>query len=412
MSSRFLSPPHVSIGLERCHSTSQRSWQQNLAQGEASAASENLGNGGIAVRARVSGRQRFWPGKLREETKVVCRLSGFHATSHSIARFAGSRINKFTLTPGLRPGLHSVAVFDGSLSKPCARGLLETLLILFFVGWSIGCSRHRTPASNVVHSIEVVPVVRPAGILRVCADPNNLPFSNQKQEGFENRIADLLARDLGEHVEYTWWAQRRGFFRNTLKAGMCDLVIGVPAGFEMALTTAPYYRSTYVFVSRKDRNFGITSFDDPRLHDLKVGVQMVGDDFSNSPPAHALTNRGIITNVKGYSVYGDYAQPNPPARIIEAVERGDVDVAIVWGPLAGYFAKRSHLPLQIVPVTPQMDRSYLPLVFDIAMGVRRGDNDLRDQVEQVLEKRRPEIDRILAEYGVPRVDVEKGDGGG
>ena len=274
-----------------------------------------------------------------------------------------------------------------------------------------GCAHRAVNQPQLVLNASTPQITRPPGLLRVCADQNNLPFSNEKQEGFENKIADLLAHDLGERLEYTWWAQRRGFFRNTLKAGACDLVMGVPAGLEMALTTAPYYRSTYVFVSRKNRQLDVTSFDDPRLRNVKVGVQMVGDDFSNSPPAHALTNRGIITNVKGYSVYGDYAQPNPPARIIEAVERGDVDVAIVWGPLAGYFAKRSHLPLQIVPVTPQMDRSYLPLVFDIAMGVRRGDNDLRDQVEQVLEKRRPEIDRILAEYGVPRVDVAKGGGG-
>jgi quinoprotein dehydrogenase-associated probable ABC transporter substrate-binding protein len=253
-------------------------------------------------------------------------------------------------------------------------------------------------------------ISRPAGVLRVCADPNNLPFSNEKQEGFENKIADVVARGLQERVEYTWWAQRRGFFRNTLRAGNCDLVVGVPAGFEMALTTPPYYRSTYVFLSRKDRKLDVESFDDPRLHNLKVGVQMVGDDFSNSPPAHALTNRGIITNVKGYSVYGDYSQPNPPARIVEAVARGDVDIAVVWGPLAGYFAKRSRVPLQITQVWPQMDRSYLPFVFDIAMGVRRGDNDLRDQVERVIEEQRPEIDRILSEYGVPRVDAGKGGG--
>jgi len=274
-----------------------------------------------------------------------------------------------------------------------------------------GCARHsRTPA-RANSSVPAQTFTRPPGVLRVCADPNNLPFSNEKREGFENKIADLLGRELGERIEYTWWAQRRGFFRNTLKAGLCDLVVGVPAGFEMALTTAPYYRSTYVFVSRKDHNLDVSSFDDPRLHNLKVGVQMVGDDFSNSPPAHALTNRGIIANVKGFSVYGDYAQPNPPARIVEAVERGDVDIAIVWGPLAGYCAKRSRVPLQIAPVTPQMDRTYLPFVFDIAMGVRRGDNDLRDQIEQVLETRRAEINRILATYGVPRVDVVKGAGG-
>jgi mxaJ protein len=179
----------------------------------------------------------------------------------------------------------------------------------------------------------------------------------------------------------------------------------------MALTTAPYYRSTYVFVSRKDRHLEISSLDDPRLRTLKVGVQMVGDDFSNSPPAHALTNRGIITDVKGFSVYGDYAKPNPPARIVEAVERGDVDVAIVWGPLAGYFARISRVPLSIVGVSPQIDQSYLPFVFDIAMGVRRGDNELRDQIESVIEKRRAEIDHILAEYGVPRVGAERGGAG-
>jgi mxaJ protein len=272
-----------------------------------------------------------------------------------------------------------------------------------------GCTHRRQAIVRADSPAAAQAFIRPPGVLRVCADPNNLPFSNDKLEGFENKIADLLAQDLGGRVEYTWWAQRRGFFRNTLRAGACDLVVGVPAGFEMALTTAPYYRSTYVFVSRSDRKLGVTSFDDARLRNLKVGVQMVGDDFSNSPPAHALTNRGIITNVKGFSVYGDYAQPNPPARIVEAVEHGDVDIAIVWGPLAGYFARRSRVALQITPVSPQMDRSYLPFVFDIAMGVRRGDNDLRDQIERVLEKRRPEINRILAEYGVPRVDVEKGE---
>ena len=254
-------------------------------------------------------------------------------------------------------------------------------------------------------------VTRPAGVLRVCADPNNLPFSNQRGEGFENKIAELLAQDMGERVEYTWWAQRRGFFRNTLKAGMCDVVIGVPSGFEMALTTKPYYRSTYVFLSRKDRHLNVSSFDDPLLKKLRIGVQMIGDDFSNAPPAHALTRRNIVDNVKGYTLYGDYSQPNPPARIVDAVANSDIDLAIVWGPLAGYFAKQSRVPLEVVPVSPQIDQPFLPFVFDISMGVRRGDQDLKDQVEQVMEKRRGEIDRILEDYRVPRVDTEKGGNG-
>ena len=254
-------------------------------------------------------------------------------------------------------------------------------------------------------------VTRPAGVLRVCADPNNLPFSNDRGEGFENKIAEMFAHDLGERIEYTWWAQRRGFFRNTLRAGACDVVIGVPAGFEMALTTRPYYRSTYVFLTRKDRHLKLGSFDDPTLKKLKIGVQIIGDDFSNAPPAHALSRRNIITNVKGYTVYGDYNQPNPPARIVDAVTNGDVDVAIVWGPLAGYFAKQSHVPLEVVAVSPQVDQPFLPFVFDISMGVRHGDQELRDQFEQELDRRRSDINRILQDYNVPRVDEEKGASG-
>jgi quinoprotein dehydrogenase-associated probable ABC transporter substrate-binding protein len=243
--------------------------------------------------------------------------------------------------------------------------------------------------------------------LRVCADPNNLPFSNRRGEGFENKLAELIAREMNSSIEYTWWAQRRGFFRNTLKAGACDVVMGVPSGFEMALTTSPYYRSTYVFVTRKDRHLDIRSFDDPILHKLKIGVQIVGDDFANTPPAHALTARKIVDNVKGYTLYGDYAQENPPARIMEAVATGQVDVAIVWGPLAGYFARRELVPLEIVQVSPQIDGPFLPFVFDISMGVRRGDQAFKDELEKILEGKRQEIESILDGYGVPRIEAGK-----
>ena len=242
---------------------------------------------------------------------------------------------------------------------------------------------------------------RETHVLRVCADPNNMPFSNERGEGFENKVVETLAKDLGARVEYTWWAQRRGFIRMTLKAGLCDLVAGVPSGFEMAQTTSPYYRSTYVFVYRKGKGVDVRSFDDPALKNLKIGVQMIGDDFANTPPAHALTNRHIM-NVRGYMVYGDYSKASPASNIIEAVERGDVDVAVVWGPLAGYFA-RSRKGLEVVPVSPQIDLPFLPFVYDISMGVRRGDNQLRDEIEGAIERRRAEIEKILDEYGVPRV---------
>jgi mxaJ protein len=240
--------------------------------------------------------------------------------------------------------------------------------------------------------------------LRICADPNNLPFSNEAREGFENRIVELIAQDLGATVAYTWWAQRRGFVRNTLKAGACDLVAATPSNVEMMKTTRPYYRSTYVFVTRADAA-APASLDDPLLREKTVGVQLVGDDGFNTPPAHALSRRGIVANLRGYSLYGDYSQPNPPARIVEAVATGRIDIALVWGPLAGYFAPRQGTPLRLAPVKPQFDGPRLPMVFDISMGVRKEDVALRQEIDAALARRKSEIDAILAEYGVPRVEA-------
>ena len=244
--------------------------------------------------------------------------------------------------------------------------------------------------------------VQPAQrVLRVCSDPNNLPFSNERREGFENRMAELIARDLDARLEYTWFAQRRGFVRNTLGAGACDVIMGVPADFELTANTRPYYRSTYVFVTREDRHIDIVSLDDPKLRRLQIGVHVIGDDYSNPPPLHALGRRKIIQNVAGYSIFGDYAQPNPPARLIEAVAEGEVDVAVVWGPFAGFFAKQQAAPLRFTPVLPEVDMQTLPFVFDIAMGVRRGEDNFRSELQDLLDRRQADIDGILAEYGVP-----------
>jgi mxaJ protein len=241
--------------------------------------------------------------------------------------------------------------------------------------------------------------------LRVCSDPNNLPFSNARGEGFENRIAQLVASDLHEKLEYTWWAQRRGYLRNTITANKCDVWIGVPSGLGPLLTTQPYYRSTYVFMTRANDPIRVTSFNDPVLRQVRVGVQLVGDDGANTPPAHALSRRHIIRNVRGYHLEADYRRPNPPARIVDAVADSQIDVAVVWGPMAGYFATRESVPLRITPVSPQVDLPFLPFVFDIAMGVRRSDSLLVRRLDSVIVRRRPEIDRILASYGVPRADA-------
>lgn len=211
-----------------------------------------------------------------------------------------------------------------------------------------------------------------------------------------------MASDLKLPLEYSWRPQRRAFVRNTINADVCDLIIGVPSSFERTRATIPYYRSSYVFLTRRGGP-KIKSFDDPILKKLRIGVQLIGDDYANSPPAQALANRGIIHNVRGYSVYGDYSLPNPPAKIVDAVASGEIDVAVVWGPLAGYFAARAPVPLTMTPVSPQIDLPYLPFVFDISMGVKRGNDSLRERLDSVIVKRSAEIKKILDGFGVPRV---------
>jgi mxaJ protein len=242
------------------------------------------------------------------------------------------------------------------------------------------------------------------GELRVCADPNNLPFSNRAEAGFENRLAAMVAEHFSQQVSYTWWAQRRGFIRNTLKAGRCDVVMGVPSGYELVETTRPYYRSSYVFVTRQDQHLELSSLLDPRLHHLVIGVHLIGDDGNNPPPAQALGDQGIVDNVRGYSIYGDYRQADPPARLIEAVESGSVDVAATWGPLGGYFAQRSPVPLTVTPIRDYERFAPQQFQFAIAMGVRKGDDALRDRLNEFIDEHRSEITSLLRSYGVPLVD--------
>ena len=240
--------------------------------------------------------------------------------------------------------------------------------------------------------------------LTACADPNNLPFSNQAQQGFENKLAEMIASDLHAKLNYVWWAQRRGYVRNTLNERKCDFWPGIGSNVEMVATTRPYYRSTYMFVSRASEKLTGLTLDDARLKKLKIGVQMVGNDATNTPPAHALASRGIIANVRGYMLYGDYSKPNPPAEIVRAVERGDVDVALVWGPLAGYFAAQSPVPLRLEPVTPWMADMQWPMQFDISVGVQKNDQKLLKQIDGVLERRHADIARLLRAYHVPLVE--------
>jgi quinoprotein dehydrogenase-associated probable ABC transporter substrate-binding protein len=233
--------------------------------------------------------------------------------------------------------------------------------------------------------------------LRVCADPDNLPFSNMKQQGFENRIAELIARDLHANLQYVWQRMGRGFVREYINKGACDVLIGIPAQYRPMLTTAPYYRSTYVFVTRRDHALKPASLNDPALHQMKIGVQALEEEYT--PPATALARRGMQSEIVGFDTIED------PESIMRAVADGKVDTAIVWGPLAGYFAREFGNGLQITPVTPEVDPPGVPFTFAISMGVRKGNTALRDELDRELQRHHDEIQKILIEYGVPQLEL-------
>jgi mxaJ protein len=248
------------------------------------------------------------------------------------------------------------------------------------------------------------PNVEKPGVLRVCADPDNMPLSNQKGEGYEQKIAELIAKEWNSKIEYAWWPVRRGFFSRALNGRYCDVAIEAPAGLDMAGVTKPYFRSGYFFVTRKDSGLDISSLADPRLKKLKIGVNLLNSDAENTPPAMALSRYGVVGNLSGYSTF--YTDSVRPEDIINAVANKEIDVAIVWGPLAGYFAQRSKVPLQLRPLVERDSLSDFPFRFNIAMGVRRRDRALRDSLQVVLDRKAPEIQAILKQYGIPVFPVE------
>ena len=241
------------------------------------------------------------------------------------------------------------------------------------------------------------------GELAVCADPAALPYSNQRQEGFENRIARLLADELGVPLRFTWNMQRRGFLRRTLNAGECDVVIGVPSGLPGLLTGAPYYASSFAFVTRAAEAVP-QGFDDPLLRRQRIGVQVLGAEGANTPPVQALARRGLAEQVRGFPMWGPDEDETPMAHLVDAVADGQVDVALVWGPYAGYFAQRHGARLRITPVPGDPQQPALAFRYPMSLGVRRDDADLLQRLQAVMERRASEVRRILQDYGVPLVD--------
>jgi mxaJ protein len=287
------------------------------------------------------------------------------------------------------------------MSSPFLEPQVAPLKFLRSIALVIACAIFSAIACVVAPGVAAAPVANAdSPPLRVCADPDNLPYSHRDQSGFENRIAALVADELQRPLQYHWQPQQRGFVRKTMGSGFCDLFIGVPVDLDQVLTTRPYYRSSYVFVQRVAQPRPLLAFDDPRLSQLRIGVQLVGDDLAATPPGYALARAGAIRNVIGYPVLG--AGP-AAARMMAALADDRLDVALVWGPQAGWHASHSPVPLAVQIATAPAGLS-APFEFSIAMGVRRKDTTLRDAIDGAIDRRRTQIDAILRAYAVPRTD--------
>lgn len=237
--------------------------------------------------------------------------------------------------------------------------------------------------------------------LRICADPDNLPFSNHSGLGFENRIAILVAHDLGRKPVFIWARSRRGFLRERFNKNLCDVLMGVPHSMKAVATTVPYYRSSYVFVTRRREHVEIASFSDPRLNGRRIGLQVLEEDFS--PPSIPLIRSGHAAQLVGFESFGPEA-----TEIVRAVAQQRVGVSVVWGPIAGYYAAAQHLPVTLTPVSPAVDSSGIPFQYSISMGVHKNDLELRDALNQSIERLRPQIDKVLNSAHVPTFPVPGG----
>ncbi len=234
--------------------------------------------------------------------------------------------------------------------------------------------------------------------LKVCADPNNLPFSNEKKEGFENKIAEVMGAALRLKVKYTWFPQVIGFVRNTLQANRCDLVIGTVAGDDIMQTTNPYYYTTYVMLYRSDKQLALEGLQDPRLASLRLGV------VSATPPSDLLVRHDLMAHAKPYQLTVDTRAESPTHQMVQDVVDGTIDVGFLWGPIAGYYRKHDELPLTLVPLKDEPGAARMK--YHIAMGIRANEPEWRRRVNAVILKQQPEITAILRDYGVPLLNEQ------
>lgn len=250
--------------------------------------------------------------------------------------------------------------------------------------------------SNGVAGAATTREARSSSYLTVCGDPNHLPFSNKKMEGFENRIAQLIAEDLGRTLRYRWWPQTIGFVRNTLRVRLCDLVMGVTSVNELLQNTNPYYRSVYTLVYREDSGLDIHSLKDPVLQQLRLGV------VAGTPPATLLTRYDLMSHTRPYQRTVDTRHFAPASQAVADVARGEIDVAVIWGPIAAFAARKQEISLRVSPLPAKEDS--VTLAFNVSMGIRHRETEWKHQLNGELEKLAPQIEEILAHYGIPLLD--------
>ncbi len=232
-------------------------------------------------------------------------------------------------------------------------------------------------------------------VFRVCADARNLPFSNEKGEGFENKLAELLAAKLGKSLSYTWYPNSMGFVRNTLGSYRCDVIMGFPQGDDIAQITNPYYATAYALVYKPGAGLdGVSSLYDPRLKDKRIGI------VAGTPPSSAMIANGLMARAKPYPLVIDTRVDSSAREMIEDIESGTVDAGVLWGPMAGYYAMHSNPKLAVAPLTgPHMS-------FRIGMAVRHQDQEFKRLLNRLIQENQTDIDALLASYGVPLLDAQ------
>ena len=234
-------------------------------------------------------------------------------------------------------------------------------------------------------------------VFRACVDPRDLPFSNEAGEGFENKVSELLAKKLGKAIAYAYYPDATGFIRNTLNAHRCDVVMGVPLGDDMVQPTNPYYRTAYVAAYRKGGPLdGLDRLSDPRLKTAKIGV------IAGTPPASYLASLGLLRNIKSYALVVDTRFDSATAQMMHDLDNGDIDIALIWGPLGGYYATKAHAPTAVVPLVKEQGGP--KLVYRIAMGVRHSDQNWKRTLNKAISDSQAEINEILRSFGVPLLD--------